>query len=329
MLGESNVNQDEVYENLKASRFKQQKLPAWRPVPTITSTTITFVSFGIVFIIIGIIVLVYSGKIVEIKTRYDSECSGIGEDCKVTIKVNKKMDEPVMMYYQLKNFYQNHRRYVKSKSDEQLNGKFQTLSQIKSSDSCSPVETNEEMDKEFAIDGTKLDPKEVATPCGLIAKSFFNDTFAIKYKGSDNTKDEEVVIDETNIAWEADKKLKYDNIENPKDKNDKEYYKSVQWIDMKDEHFIVWMRPAGLPNFRKLWGRIRKDLEPGNYEVTIKNNYDVSTFDGEKYIVLSTANAFGGKNKFLGISYIVVGGICIILAIVFLIGYQIHQRKEK
>ena len=34
---------DEEYERLKQSRFKQQKLPAWRPVPTITSTTITFV----------------------------------------------------------------------------------------------------------------------------------------------------------------------------------------------------------------------------------------------------------------------------------------------
>ena len=59
MQADSNVNQDEVYENLKASRFKQQKLPAWRPVPTITSTTITFVSFGVVFIIIVVVVLVY------------------------------------------------------------------------------------------------------------------------------------------------------------------------------------------------------------------------------------------------------------------------------
>jgi len=25
---------------------------------------------------------------------------------------------------------------------------------------------------------------------------------------------------------------------------------------MKDEHFIVWMRTAGLPNFRKLYGNI-------------------------------------------------------------------------
>jgi hypothetical protein len=29
---------------------------------------------------------------------------------------------------------------------------------------------------------------------------------------------------------------------------------------MTDEHFIVWMRTAGLPNFRKLWGRIDNGL---------------------------------------------------------------------
>jgi hypothetical protein len=32
---------------------------------------------------------------------------------------------------------------------------------------------------------------------------------------------------------------------------------------MTDEHFIVWMRTAGLPNFRKLWGRIDNTLIPG------------------------------------------------------------------
>jgi hypothetical protein len=33
------------------------------------------------------------------------------------------------------------------------------------------------------------------------------------------------------------------------------------------EHFIVWMRTAGLPNFRKLWGRIEGGLPAGNYIV--------------------------------------------------------------
>ena len=32
---------------------------------------------------------------------------------------------------------------------------------------------------------------------------------------------------------------------------------------VQDEHFIVWMRTAGLPSFRKLYGRIDTDLPAG------------------------------------------------------------------
>jgi len=60
---------------------------------------------------------------------------------------------------------------------------------------------------------------------------------------------------------------------------------------MKDEHFIVWMRTAGLPNFRKLWGRIEGGLKPGKYSVEINNQFEVAPFQGKKYFVLSTTNA--------------------------------------
>ena len=36
--------------------------------------------------------------------------------------VTEEMKAPVYMYYKLRNFYQNHRRYVKSRSDSQLKG---------------------------------------------------------------------------------------------------------------------------------------------------------------------------------------------------------------
>lgn len=101
-----------------------------------------------------------------------------------------------------------------------------------------------------------------------------------------------------------------------------------QWIDKTDEHFIVWMRTAGLPNFRKLWGKINSKITPGTYQLRIKNRYDVSKYDGKKYFVLSTTNAFGGKNYFLAICYLVVGSLCFVFALVFLIGY-LKQRKEK
>jgi len=34
---------------------------------------------------------------------------------------------------------------------------------------------------------------------------------------------------------------------------------------MENEHFIVWMRTAGLSTFRKLWGKIEEDLKTGDY----------------------------------------------------------------
>ena len=315
---ENNNEENEEYERLKNSKFKQQKLPGWRPVPTITSTTIIFLCFGVVFIVLGIIILVFSNKIEEISYRYDEECKDKTE-CKITLKVNNKMETNIMVYYQLDGFYQNHRRYVKSKSDDQLNGKDISYEAMKDSQDCDPVITNKDMGKDKSITGDNLDADDVAIPCGLIAKSYFNDNFK-NWKYKDKFGELlDINVNEKDIAWKADKELKYKNID-PK----------RQWINMTDEHFIVWMRPAGLPNFRKLWGRITdKNLEPGTeVQVTIENKFDVSSFKGKKYLILSTVNAFGGKNSFLGISYIVLGAISIVLAIVFIIGYNIHSKNK-
>jgi len=50
----------EKVEKLKNSRFKQQTLPAWRPIPSFRSTMITFTVFGIIFLALGIILYVMS-----------------------------------------------------------------------------------------------------------------------------------------------------------------------------------------------------------------------------------------------------------------------------
>ena len=312
-------NQDKIYERLKKSKFKQQKLSGWRPVPTITSTTIIFICLGIVFIIFGIIILIFSNKIIEIKQQYDNNPSCINSKlCNISIEIEKDMPPTIMIYYELDGFYQNHRRYIKSKSDSQLNGKSFTLNEMKSSQDCEPVVTNKEMGFQLgdkSITGKDLNLDDLAIPCGLIAKSYFNDNFRDwKLDGED------IFVNEKDIAWSADKQLKY--------KNTKEIDK--QWIDMTNEHFIVWMRPAGLPNFMKLWGRIENtELKKGQVlTVTIDNNFDAKKFDGKKFLILSTVNIFGGKNYFLGVSYIVLGCICIVLAVVFIIGYNINKEKD-
>jgi hypothetical protein len=94
------------------------------------------------------------------------------------------------------------------------------------------------------------------------------------------------------------------------------------------EHFIVWMRTAGLPNFRKLFGKIDTKLLKGNYTVTVTPNdfgktlYDVANFNGAKYFVLSTTNAMGGRNYFLAICYIVVGALCLMFAVIFFAAFM-------
>jgi LEM3 (ligand-effect modulator 3) family / CDC50 family len=89
----------------------------------------------------------------------------------------------------------------------------------------------------------------------------------------------------------------------------------------------VWMRTAALPTFRKLYGRIEEDI-PANEELTvvIENNYNTYSFGGKKKLVLSTATWIGGKNNFLGVAYLTVGGLCLALALGFIILYLFKPR---
>ena len=93
------------------------------------------------------------------------------------------------------------------------------------------------------------------------------------------------------------------------------------------EHFIVWMRTSGLPNFRKLYGVINQNLVAGTYQLNINNSYAVTSFGGHKTFVVSTTNALGGKNYFMAICYLVAGSACIIFAIVFFAAFICRKQR--
>ncbi|KAL3619932.1 hypothetical protein CASFOL_034844 [Castilleja foliolosa] len=133
---------------------------------------ITFIFFGITFIPIGLSHLSASDIVVELIDRYDEDCIpannlspeaahtkriGFIQDaqtdkiCIRTLTVPKKMKKPIYVYYQLDDFYQNHRRYVKSRNNKQ----YRNPSANGDTGNCEP---------EVGEGGNHI------VPCGLIAQ---------------------------------------------------------------------------------------------------------------------------------------------------------------
>ena len=95
-----------------------------------------------------------------------------------------------------------------------------------------------------------------------------------------------------------------------------------------NEHFIVWMRTAGLPTFRKLYAKIDKDLKKDDViSINVQSRFNVTSFAGKKRLVLSTISWIGGKNAFLGVAYIIVGSVSAVLSIGFFIMDKVKPRK--
>lgn len=269
--------------------------------------------------------------------------------CTLQFVIPEDIGPPVLFYYRLTNFYQNHRRYVKSLDTDQLKGTAVSKDTI-SSGSCDPL---------------RIDPESKLPyyPCGLVANSLFNDTFNnLTFLNPKNTSEHNKTYDFTNkgISWSSDKKrygptkYTYDQIAVPlnwREQWPNGYTAEHGPPNLEDfEELQVWMRSAGLPSFSKLAKRNDNDvMKCGMYELNIEMSmfkigafwnpsfsesdvicfpidFPVKKYEGTKSIIISTRTVMGGRNPFLGIAYVVVGGICIVLGALFTGAHLIKPR---
>ena len=332
----------------------------------------------------GIVIRNKSDNLIELKTIYESyladgtsaDITGceIGNNanqmylnnstCRIQMQVpfdKGDMDPPILVHYELSNFYQNYRKYLFSRDQYQL---FGSLSQgsVEGSE-CEPLNV---------IDGIRINP------CGLIANTLFNDVIKLEsIVGPDGEVLDNAPLVETGIAWASDLEWKFrqpdgfraeqcdtcdecDCNETNADSGERVWSCETPYVDedgtcfryyypeddttqylyetypmvvspldgVLNEHFVVWMRTAALPNFRKLYGYIERPIPAGSVlTFTIQANFIVERLEGAKALVVSNNYIFGGKNHYLGTLFFVVGAISAGLGLLFLAKDVFAPRK--
>jgi len=254
--------------------------------------------------------------------------------CIVQFNIPERLEKGVYFYYYLENFYQNHRRYVASFNSKQLLGE--------------PVEGT-------GINGTSCDPishdtnptGKIVYPCGIIANSMFNDTFSsptlltVPAKEGAPTESESLYLMQNNsgIVWpglaELYGKTRYnlDQIVPPPNWNESYllgYTPESPPPDLKTwEAFQNWMMLAASPNFFKLYQR--NDVDPmvaGTYRVEVVSNFDTNLYNGRKSFVITTISTMGSRNIWPGIIFLIVGGVCLILDVYFILSFFLWKPRK-
>ncbi|KAI9150846.1 Cell division control protein 50 [Paramyrothecium foliicola] len=261
--------------------------------------------------------------------------------CTIEFALPVDLEPPVLFYYSLGNFKQNHRKYLTSRDNEQLKGT--PVSAESLDDSCKPVTR-----AGIASGGQR----RIIYPCGSIANSIFNDTFMNPLKlaggsnGASSASHSWYNMSRSGIASPSDRALYGPTTYEIPKAADKEgsvivpppnwserypngYHSGNMFNPAEDEAFMVWMRTAASKRFAKL--AMRNDnqtMEAGVYRFEIFTHFPAHLSQGSKSIII-TNDGPPSRSNFLDKAYLAAGGISMLVVALSAVTLAVPQRSLK
>lgn len=154
--------------------YWQQKLTSWDPVMTPFTVIMLLSTVGLIFLPIGVTMLYSANNLYNQSIQYGGDGTAVanscpGGSCLLNFKIDQKIDGKLYLYYELDNYYQNNIKYSSSVNWDQMMGKIDI-----------PMETLESSCDPAAVSNSTI----TLNPCGLIAKSYFTDSYGINLSTS-------------------------------------------------------------------------------------------------------------------------------------------------
>lgn len=288
-------NDHTLYDIEHNHPFFQQELRSCRPNFNSYPTTY-LIAFSTLHLALAIFLSFLSNGWHNIKIRYDHVCPDYVE-CILQFEIDRTLEGPVHVYYELSNFTQGHFRFRQSVDYRQLYGEY-----ITETDRCYPLDK---------YPGSS----EILAPCGLKAFYAWRDYYSFPSNWN---------ISKSPLTWQHE----IGSLFRPLNKN---YQPKQRWLgsilgfenETVSDNFAIWMRTAPAPKFRKLFAKIENQIPKGKYNVTITTNYPTAWYNGKRYLVFVKNSHAGGRNlTLIGINSL----ICFIYMLAALITSIIDNK---
>jgi len=344
---EEDMSSDPDDETINRSHFAQQtsyKMRAQRRICDLPAASFVAALAGLITSVIACVCLWYSAESAQVRIQYagqaqdqriysqspvgthDEEkfykkCAG-QQPCRINVQVPRDMNPPILVYYAIGPYYQNHNAYLKSELARELMGEEVTEAQ---------------REAKCAQESTRLTPGgEHIVPCGMKAVSFFNDTYKLEVDGQNVSFHESLPGYYVEAAWDSDS----ERYNNPQDYPNRpntswQYTRFPDIIDetlgVRDKDFVTWMRPSAVPRVWNPVGMIgdRTIKEGANLTVTISSTYPAESLDDAyKMLVITEFGPLGARHDGFGILLSICAGLCFFMAVVIFFADKLMQSAS-